>query len=374
VTTAAPTCPTVEHLDVSTYVVPLDEPESDGTFTWTSTTVVVVELRANDGTTGIGWTYATPACAPLVRDVLHPAVAGVGALDPPRMWREMVAAIRNVGRAGIASMAIAAVDIAAWDLKGKLLDLPLCRLLGMSHDRVAAYGSGGFTSLTDGELRDQLGGWAADGFSMVKMKVGTAWGGRLDRDLHRAEVARDAIGDDVQLFVDANGGYRRKEAVRAARRFGDLGVTWFEEPVSSDDLEGLAEVRALVDLDVAAGEYGYDLTYFGRMCAAGAVDVVQADVSRCAGITEWLRVAAVAAAHGLEISAHCAPALHLHPAVCAPNIRHLEWFADHVRVDGLLFDGAPTPTVEGHLAPDLSRPGHGMALKRPDAERWRIDA
>jgi L-alanine-DL-glutamate epimerase-like enolase superfamily enzyme len=368
------TGPAVAGVDVSTYVVPLDEPESDGTFTWTSTTVVVVELTAADSNRGIGWTYATPACAPFVRDVLCPAVVGVDALDPPRMWREMAAAIRNVGRPGVASMAIAAVDIAAWDLKAKVLDLALCRVLGLSHDRVAAYGSGGFTSLTDGELRDQLGGWAAEGFSMVKMKIGTAWGSHVDRDLHRAHVARDAIGDGVQLFVDANGGYGRKEAVRAARRFGELGVTWFEEPVSSDDLDGLADVRGLVDLDVAAGEYGYDLAYFGRMCRAGAVDVVQADVSRCAGITEWLRVAAVAAAHGLDISGHCAPALHLHPAVCVPNIRHLEWFADHVRVDRMLFDGAPVPAADGHLAPDLSRPGLGMELKRPDADRWRVDA
>jgi L-alanine-DL-glutamate epimerase-like enolase superfamily enzyme len=374
VSLAGLTAPTVDRLDVSTYVVPLDEPESDGTFTWTSTTVVVVELTATDGTTGIGWTYATPACAPIVRDVLSPSVIAVDALDPPRMWREMVASIRNIGRAGVASMAIAAVDIAAWDLKSKILDMPLCRVLGLSHDRVTAYGSGGFTSLTDDELRDQVGQWAADGFSMVKMKIGTAWGSHVDRDLRRAEVARAAIGDGVQLFVDANGAYGRKAAVRAARRFAELGVTWFEEPVSSDDLDGLAEVRALVDLDVAAGEYGYDLAYFGRMCAAGAVDVVQADVSRCAGITEWLRVAAVAAAHGLEISGHCAPALHLHPAVCVPNIRHLEWFADHARVDGLLFDGAPVPRGDGTLAPDLSRPGLGMTLKRSDAEQWRVDA
>jgi L-alanine-DL-glutamate epimerase-like enolase superfamily enzyme len=367
-----PAGPSVDRLDVSAYVVPLDEPESDGTFTWTSTTVVVVELTATDGTTGLGWTYATPACAPVARDVLRPAVIGTDALDPPRMWRDMVGAIRNVGRPGVASMAIAAVDIAAWDLKARLLDLPLCRVLGRSHDRVAAYGSGGFTSLTDDELRHQLGSWAAEGFSMVKMKIGTAWGSDVDRDAHRAEVARAAVGDGVQLFVDANGGYGRKEAVRAARRVADLGVTWFEEPVTSDDLAGLAEVRALVELDVAAGEYGYDLAYFERMCRAGAVDVVQADVSRCAGITEWLRVAAVAAADGLEISGHCAPALHLHPAVSVPNVRHLEWFADHVRVDRLLFDGAPVPAGDGSLAPDLSRPGLGMTLKRPDADRWRV--
>ncbi|MFN2607903.1 MAG: enolase C-terminal domain-like protein [Acidimicrobiales bacterium] len=363
--------PPVDRLDVSVYTVPLEEPESDGTFTWTATTVVVAEPEAG-GRRGLGFTYATGACAPLITDVLLPAVVGAEALDPPGIWREMVAAIRNLGRPGVASMAIAAVDLALWDLKGRLLGLPLCRLLGMAHDRVAVYGSGGFTSLTDAELSGQLGGWAHDqGIPRVKMKVGTAWGSAEDRDVARVALARRVVGEGAELYVDANGAYGRKQAVRVGRAFADAGVTWFEEPVSSDDLAGLHEVRGLVDADVAAGEYGYDLSYFGRMCGAGAVDVVQADVSRCAGVTEWLRVAALAAAYGLEISGHCAPALHLHPALSVPNVRHLEYFADHVRLDGLLFDGVVSP-VAGALAPDLTRPGIGLDLKRPDAERWRV--
>jgi L-alanine-DL-glutamate epimerase-like enolase superfamily enzyme len=233
------------------------------------------------------------------------------------------------------------------------------------------YGSGGFTSLSDDELRHQLGGWVhgAD-IPRVKMKVGTAWGSAEGRDLARVELARQAIGGEAELYVDANGGYTQKQAVRLSRRFGELGVTWFEEPVSSDDLPGLAEVRGLVDLDVAAGEYGYDLPYFERMCAAGAVDVLQADVSRCGGILEWMRAAGVAAAHGLQISAHCAPLLHLHPACAVVNLRHLEYFADHVRADRLLFDGVVEPKA-GALEPDVSRPGLGLELKRSDAERFR---
>jgi L-alanine-DL-glutamate epimerase-like enolase superfamily enzyme len=362
--------PPVERLDVSVYTVPLEEPESDGTFTWTDTTVVVVEPEAG-GVRGLGFSYATGACAPLIGDVLAPAVIGADALDPPGVWREMVAAIRNIGRPGVASMAIAAVDVALWDLKARLLDLPLCRVLGMAHDRVAVYGSGGFTSLTDEELTGQLGGWVHDtGIPRVKMKVGTAWGSAERRDVERVAVARRAIGDEAELYVDANGGFGRKQAVRFARAVDAFGVSWFEEPVSSDDLHGLHEIRGLVDCDVAAGEYGYDLAYFERMCAAGAVDVLQADVSRCAGITEWLRAAAVAAAHGLEVSAHCAPSLHLHVACAVPNIRHVEYFADHIRVDHLLFDGVVAPKG-GALEPDLSHPGMGLELKRADAERFR---
>jgi L-alanine-DL-glutamate epimerase-like enolase superfamily enzyme len=357
---------TIDRLDVSVYVVPLDEPESDGTFTWTATTVVVAEPHA-EGERGLGFTYGTPACATLVRDVLTDAVVGEDALDVPAIWTGMVRAIRNVGRPGIASMAIAAVDTALWDLKAKLLGQPLCRLLGMAHDRVPVYGSGGFTSLTDDALAAQLGGWANEqGIPRVKMKIATAWGTAEDRDVARVALARRVIGDGCELFVDANGGYTRTQALRLASRFDDLGVTWFEEPVSSDDLVGLHDICARTILDIAAGEYGYDLVYFERLLDAGAVDVLQADVSRCAGITELLRVAAVAAAHGVDVSAHCAPLLHLHAACAVPNMRHLEYFADHVRADHLLFDGCVEP-VRGALAPDLDRPGIGLELKRADA-------
>jgi L-alanine-DL-glutamate epimerase-like enolase superfamily enzyme len=172
------------------------------------------------------------------------------------------------------------------------------------------------------------------------------------------------------LFVDANGAYGRRQAIRVGRLLSSEGVTWFEEPVSSDDLEGLREVREHVDVEVAAGEYGYDLSYFERMLEAGAVDCLQADVSRCAGITEWLRAAAVAAARGYQVSGHTAQSLHAHPACAVPNLRHIEYFADHARVDRLLFDGALDP-VGGVLRPDPSRPGLGLELKRADAQEYR---
>lgn len=361
----------VERLDVGVYTIPTQEPESDGTFTWTGTTVVVARPRAGDQT-GLGFSYATGACAILIQQVLAEVVVGADPMNVPRVWSDMVAAIRNLGRPGIASMAIAAIDTALWDLKARLLDQPLCRLLGMVRDRIPVYGSGGFTSLTDEELVEQLTGWAqGDGIGRVKMKVGTSWGSRPRRDLERVTRVREGIGDEVELYVDANGGYSRKQAVRLGRAFAEEGVTWFEEPVSSDDLEGLREVRDQCSAEVAAGEYGYDLAYFGRMLEAGAVDCLQADVSRCAGVTEWLRVAALAAASNLELSAHCAQSLTSHAACAVPNLRHLEYFADHARVDRLLFDGVLDPTG-GVLRPDLSRPGMGLELKRSDADRYRV--
>jgi L-alanine-DL-glutamate epimerase-like enolase superfamily enzyme len=363
----------VEQLDVAALRVPLDEPESDGTLTWSDTTVVTVEA-ISQGVRGLGFTYAPPACAAFISDVLAPIARGGDAANPPRTWAAMVAQIRNFGRPGIVSSAIAAVDTALWDLKARLADEPLCETLGMAHDSVPIYGSGGFTSFTDAELEAQFGGWVHEQqIPRVKMKVAESWGTNQERDLERVSLARTTIGDRAELFVDANGGYSRKQAIRLAAEFADLGVTWFEEPVSSDDLAGLADIRRGVATEVAAGEYGYDLPYFERMCAAGAVDCLQADISRCAGITEWLRVADVAAAHGLEISGHCAPSLHLHPACAVSNLRHVEYFADHVRADRLLFDGVISPEPGGVLRPDRRRSGNGLTLKPEAARAFRVD-
>jgi L-alanine-DL-glutamate epimerase-like enolase superfamily enzyme len=364
--------PAIEDLIVSVFTVPTEVPESDGTLTWSATTVIVVEPSAG-GATGIGFSYATGACARLVNDVLRDVIIGTDALDVAGNWLAMVRSIRNFGRPGIASMAIAAVDCALWDLKAKLLDVPLVKLLGQVNDTVSVYGSGGFTSYSDEELARQFAFWVHEqGIPRVKMKVGEAWGSRPERDLERVRLARDVIGGSASLFVDANGGYSVKQAVRMAKEFEQHNVSWFEEPVSSDHLLSLAEVRSQTSIDVAAGEYGYDLFYFKAMCDAQAVDCLQADASRCAGISEWLRVASLAEANGLQISGHCAQSLHAHPACAVANVRHLEYFADHARVDRLLFDGVLDP-IGGVLRPDLSRPGLGLELKRADAQKFRVE-
>jgi L-alanine-DL-glutamate epimerase-like enolase superfamily enzyme len=187
------------------------------------------------------------------------------------------------------------------------------------------------------------------------------------------ESARRAIGERAGLFIDANGALTPKSALCFAERAARLGVSWFEEPVSSDDLEGLALVRARAPagMDIAAGEYGFDPLYFRRMVQAGAVDVLQADATRCLGLTGFLRAADIADAWNLPLSTHCAPAIHLAAACAAPRLRHMEWFHDHVRIEAMLFDGAPT-LKRGEIAPDLSRPGHGLGFRRADAERFAV--
>jgi L-alanine-DL-glutamate epimerase-like enolase superfamily enzyme len=356
----------ISGIDVSVFTIPTSSPESDGTFEWDKTILVLVHAHAA-GQSGLGYSYADYSTAELIRRSLAQVVTGLNALDVPRAWKAMVHAIRNLGRPGIASMAISAVDTALWDLKAKLLGVPLVQLFGQVHDGVPIYGSGGFTSYTDQQLAAQLSGWITEGISRVKMKIGRD---AVD-DIERVRVAREAIGSQPELFVDANGAYSRKQALQQAEIFTDFSVTWFEEPVSSDDLDGLRVIRdrAPGGMEIAAGEYGYDILYFRRMLDAGAVDVLQADCTRCGGFTGFLQAAALCQAHNLQLSGHCAPALHTHVACAAIPLRHLEYFYDHVRIENMFFDGVPQP-IGGELRSDLSRPGIGLELKQADAQRF----
>jgi L-alanine-DL-glutamate epimerase-like enolase superfamily enzyme len=357
--------PAVDAVDVAAFTVPTDRPESDGTLAWSSTTLVLAEARAGD-CRGLGFTYAPKAVAGLIGDVLRSAVVGRSAMDVEAGWEAMAVAVRNCGHPGLSAMAISAVDVALWDLKARLLQVPLIALFGAVRESVAVYGSGGFTSYSVAELQEQLGGWTAAGIGAVKMKVGRDPGA----DAERVRAARAAIGA-AQLFVDANGAYDRKQALLKAEQYDACGVSWFEEPVSSDDLDGLRLLRdrAPVRMDIAAGEYGYDLPYFRRMLDAGAVDVLQADATRCGGFTGFRRAAALCRARSLPLSAHTAPTLHAHVGCAEVPLRHVEYFHDHVRIEQRLFDGA-LRAEHGALRPDRSRPGLGLELKRRDAARY----
>jgi L-alanine-DL-glutamate epimerase-like enolase superfamily enzyme len=360
----------VERIEAAAYDIPTDRPESDGTLEWTSTVVVVVQAHAG-GRTGVGYTYGSAGCVDVIGSTLGGEVCGGDALQVGKAWASMVHSVRNVGWPGVAAEAISAVDIALWDLKAKLLELPLVVALDAVHDATPIYGSGGFCSYSDRELAEQLTGWVDAGIPRVKMKTGR----EPARDPQRLTAARKAIGDDVELFVDANGAFGRKEALAwAATYAGEYGVRWFEEPVSSDDLAGLRLVRdrAPGGLEVAAGEYGYRPAYFRRMLEAQAVDCLQADVTRCGGITGFLKVAGLCDSHGIDLSAHCAPQVSAQACTAVWHLRHLEYFHDHNRIERLLFDGVLEPEPGGRLRPDRSRPGLGLELKPADVEQWRV--
>ncbi len=358
----------IEDLKVSAYTIPTDLPEADGTIEWNSTTIVLVEVSAG-GKKGIGYTYAHEATAVVIDKTLKQIVVGKNAMNVEGITFETIRAIRNNGACGIAMMAVSAVDNALWDLKAKILELPLCVLLGQVKDAMLVYGSGGFTSYTDKELQDQLGGWAEEGLEFVKMKIGT----HPEEDVARVKIAREAIGDNTGLFVDANGAYSIKQALQKAGEFSEYNVSWFEEPVTSDNLKGLRFIRehAPKKINIAAGEYGYNLPYFDKMLHEGAVDILQADATRCGGISYFMKAGYMAEAYQVPFSSHCAPSLHLHATLALPSFYISEYFHDHIRIEKMFFDGVTFPK-NGMVYPDMSKPGIGLTLKEKDALKYKI--
>jgi len=354
---------------VRVFKVPTDAPEADGTFEWDSTTLVLVDIFAG-GKRGLGYTYADKATAVLAESLLKEVVHHQDVFSHMQIWLALMRRVRNLGETGISQMAISAIDNALWDLRAKLQDCPLVHLLGGARFGIAVYGSGGFTSYSDHQLTKQLSGWAHDGFKMVKIKVGT----NAAEDPRRVQVARHAIGDSVELFVDANGAYSLSQAAKLAQCFAQHGVRWFEEPVSSDNLAGLCQMRerAPAGMDIAAGEYGYSAWYFERMLRASAVTVLQADATRCGGVTGFLNAAALCWASDTPLSSHCAPSIHLHVCCMAARAVHMEFFHDHARIERLFFDGFREPE-HGVMSPDLSRPGFGLELKEQDAAHYQVN-
>jgi len=353
---------------VQVFTVPTDAPEADGTYAWDSTTMVLVSITS--GTcVGLGYTYADTATGKLAGTLLEKIVTGCDAFAHGAILQSMYRYVRNLGETGIAMMAIGAIDNALWDLRARLLNVPLVNLLGRVRDSVPVYGSGGFTSYSDGQLQAQLGGWAHQSYSMVKMKVGA----HPSDDPRRVSVARKSIGDDTELFVDANGAYTVTQALELALLFSELNIRWFEEPVSSDNLTGLNQIRSRAPhgMNIAAGEYGYTAWYFKRMIDAQAVTVLQADATRCGGISGFLDVASLCWAANIPLSSHCGPSMHLHVCCAVPRVIHMEFFHDHARIERMFFDGFCEP-VSGLMKPDLTRPGAGLELKSKVAAPFAV--
>ncbi|MCB0940487.1 MAG: mandelate racemase [Mycobacterium sp.] len=356
--------PVIDRIEVTAYRFPTPHPEADGTLTWDATTAVVVHLHTDD-CVGLGWTYSGAAAGVVVKDNLTSVVRNRDPMDIAGAWLAMHRACRNIGTKGLAMQAISAVDIALWDLKARMLDIPLAALLGQMRDTVPVYGSGGFVNSSCAEIAQDVAQWKAAGCTQMKIKVGRDYGTDPDWDLERVSRLREFAGPDVELMVDGNGAYSVGQAKRIGAQLDALGVRWFEEPVSSDDKPGLAEVRAAISADVAAGEYISD-TYDAEAMAA-VVSCLQLDVTRCGGYTGFLRGAAVAAAHNREVSGHCAPALHAPVAAAVPNLRHVEWFTDHARLEPLLIDGLPEVGC-GALRVTNHAAGHGMSVAAGAAE------
>jgi len=364
--------PPIECVHVHAYTIPTDGPdgkESDGTLEWDSTTIVVVQVQAGDRV-GLGYTYSDIAAAQLIESKLARRLNGKNPMLVPCIWHELNAQLRNSGRPGIGAMALSAVDVALWDLKARLLNLPLYQILCPFHQTVPIYASGGFCNYSLERLVQQVTHWTEQGIPRIKIKTSRF----PEQDPERLSACRSAIGDKTVLMTDSNGALNRKEALYWAWRLReDWQVAWMEEPVSSEDRAGLRQVRAHgpPGLDIAAGEYGYVLSDFFALLEDQTVDCLQADVTRCGGITGLLQVGSLCSAHSVDLSAHCAPAVSAHAFCAVERLRHLEYFHDHVRIEAMFFEGTLSP-AGGRLTPDPERPGLGLEFKHRDAEQYCV--
>jgi L-alanine-DL-glutamate epimerase-like enolase superfamily enzyme len=360
--------PLVSSGKVSAFRIPTDSPESDGTAEWDATTIVIVELTAA-GATGLGYTYSDEAAAQICKEFIQAKVIGKDPIAVPELEVSLGQFARNRGKPGLVSSAMAAIDTALWDLKARLLQVPLVSLLGKMRDQIPAYGSGGFTSYTDKQLVKQLTDWAEEGFRSVKMKIGRD----PEQDLQRVALVQKALKGRAELFVDANGAYSRKQALQQGQRFAELGCTWFEEPVTSDDLVSLNLLveRMPAPLRIAAGEYIYVLDDAKNLINARAVDVLQTDVTRCGGTSNFLKIGHTCEMFHLPFSAHTSPSLHATLCCALPTAFNVEYFHDHERIESMIFDGA-VRAVNGYLRPDLTRHGFGLELKRSNAEKFKV--
>lgn len=323
-----------------------------------------VHIYTDEDLEGLGVGDGGRAAQTLINESLKPILIGADPLFIEKLWDDMFWRVRGVGRKGLAFGAISAVDIALWDLKAKYFNVPLYKLLGAYTDTVPVYGSGGWTHFSADELVAEQAGYVERGMKSVKMKVGKDFGKSEKEDIERLAAVRDAVGDDVEILIDANNGYYAKQAIRMARAFEPYRVGWFEEPVLADDIEGLAAIAAAIDIPVATGEHEYSKFGFRELIARGGADIVQPDIGRVGGVTEWIKVANLAHAFNLPVAPHAFQLVHLHVTCATPNLRIVEYLGAAEEFDKLVYTEFPEP-IDGMWSPYPDRPGLGLELN-PD--------
>ena len=329
--------------------------------------VSFVHVLTDQGLEGLGTGGGGQAARAVIEGSFKPILLGQDPLQIEKLWDDMFWAIRGVGRKGLAFCALSAVDIALWDLKAKYFETPLHRLLGPYSETVPVYGSGGWTHFSTDELVAEQMGYVERGFKSVKMKVGKDFGHSEGEDIERLAAVREAVGPEVEVLIDANNGYYAKQAIRMARAFEPYNVGWFEEPVLADDIEGLAAVARASDIPIATGEHEYTKYGFKDLIARGGADIVQPDVGRVGGITEWLKVAHLAHAFNLPVAPHAYQLIHLPLACATPNLRIVEYLGVSEESDRIAYTEFAAPQ-DGQWSPDPDKPGLGLELD-PDAVR-----
>ena len=353
----------ITSVDVHLVSMPIKGGFADATRKVETLGFTIVRIGTDQGLEGIGVTYhevGGEATRALIQYNIAPKLIGRDPLENEVLWQEFFHFLRGVGRKGLTFCALSAVDIALWDLKGKILGLPLYRLLGGNNPKVPVYTSGGWTSYSDDELVEEATGMVGRGYTAIKLKVGVEGGRNPNRDLRRIRRVREAIGPDIALMLDANNCWDAATAVHFANNVRECDIYFFEEPVFADDIPGLARFKRGTDIPLASGEHEY--TKFGvrDLVLAGAADVVQVDITRVGGYTEALKVAAITQAWNLKFAPHAMEHMHLHIVSAVPNALFLERLILFEEITGCIYRNPPMPAGGYMQIPDL--PGLGLEL------------
>ncbi len=333
---------------------------------------IFIFIDTDEGTQGFSYLSGPRAVRSIIHDELSDVLEGNDPFNTEKLWNDMFWRVRGYGRKGLAFQALSGLDTALWDLKAKALDVPLYKLLGPAHESVPAYGSGGWTNFTMEELVAEQVGYVEAGFQSVKMKVGYEFGMNEKADMERLEAVRKAVGDDIEILVDANNGYYAKQAIRMSHQFEQFNVAWFEEPVLADDIEGLAAIARATDIPVASGEHEYTKFGFKDLISQGGADIVQPDIGRVGGVTEWMKVAHLAHAFNLPVAPHAYGVLHLHCTMATPNLRIVEATGPEMERWNILFDDVP-PILNGRWKPFDDRPGLGLFPNQDTVRNLAVD-
>lgn len=364
----------IRHVKLSTATLPLTVPISDAkVFTgrqkpMTEVVFLFAEIETEQGASGLGFSYSKRAGGPAqyahAREVAD-AMIGEDPNDIAKLYNKLLWAGASVGRSGVATQALAALDIALYDLKAKRAGLPLAKLLGAYRDSVRTYNtSGGFLNATIDEVKARATQSIEEGIGGIKIKVGLPDNAE---DMRRLTAVREHIGPDVPLMVDANQQWDRATALRMGRRMEQFDLVWIEEPLDAYDAEGHAALAAALDTPIATGEMLASVAEHERLIATRACDIIQPDAPRVGGITQFLRLATLADQAGLDLAPHFAMEIHLHLAAAYPRepwVEHFDWLNP-------LFNER-LETKEGRMiVPD--RPGLGVTFS-DQARAWTTDS
>jgi L-alanine-DL-glutamate epimerase-like enolase superfamily enzyme len=361
----------IDKVDVFLVSTAVDSSLADSTRKIESVGYVIVRLSTDDGLTGLGITYdevGGEAIRQLIVKELAPLIIGKNPFETEVIWEKISQYVRGVGRKGLTFCALSAVDIALWDLKGKMAGMPVYKLLGGNKSKIPVYACGGWTSYNQNELVKEMQSMVANGYTMVKMKIGVNDGRCPEEDIKRVRLVRQELGPQIEIAIDANNAFKSATAIRIAHKLDECNLYFFEEPVMADDMEGLAKVRESIDIPVATGEHEYTKYGVRDLLLHKAADIIQPDVTRCGGITEWMKMATIAHAWNIMMAPHGMEYMSMHLLGAISNGLMLERVLLFEPLNEIVFVNPPQPRNGYIEIPD--EPGLGLELNMDNIRKY----